>query len=129
MDLTIWIPSGVWLQSRTSKVVASGLHGSFCLLPRHADAIAGLKPGLFSLETPEGSSLYLALDEGCLLKSRSQVTVVTLQAFASEHLETLAGRVRSMVREQDEGERRIRTALAGLESRIARGLFSLESRL
>lgn len=126
MDLTVWTPTGLLLDRNVDKIVAVGVHGSFCLLPKHVDAVVGLRPGvlLYEAHSREG---YLAVNEGCLTKKGRNVTVVTLQAFEGENLEQLARDMETMFHAADEGERRTRSALAGLESRIARGLASLET--
>lgn len=126
MLLTVWTPSGMVLSRRVEKVSAMGVHGSFCLLPKHVDAVAGLRPGLLSYARA-GREHYLAVNQGCLTKKGVEVTVVTTQAFTGESLEELSGQVETMLHSLDQGERRTRAALAGLESRIARGLASLES--
>lgn len=126
MNLIVWTPTGLALDRMVDKIVANGIHGSFCLLPRHVDAVVGLRSGilLYEAHSQEG---YLAVHQGCLTKRGKDVTVVTLQAFEGDHLEQLAREMESLLHAADEGERRTRSALAGLESRIARGLASLET--
>ena len=126
MDLSVWTPTGLFLSRKVERIVASGLHGSFCLLPKHVDAVAGLRPGIMVCYHAD-SEHYLALHEGCLTKRMSHATVVTLQAYQGDSLEHLSEKIEQMLHVADEGERRTRSALAGLESRIARGLVGLES--
>lgn len=127
MELVVILPTGVVLRRRVSRVVAPGLHGRFGMLPLHLDAVAGLKPGILLYETDEGEG-YLAIDEGCLTKKERLITVVTLRAYQASSLEELASQVKALIHGQDEDERRTRSALAGMETRIARGLASLEKK-
>lgn len=126
MELTVWTPTGLVLSHPVKKVVANGLHGSFCVLPKHVDAVAGLRPGILLFDDGFQEGL-LAVHEGSLTKKGEEVTVVTLQAYRGDSLERLAKEVEEMLSSADEGERRTRAALAGLESRIARGLAGLEA--
>jgi F-type H+-transporting ATPase subunit epsilon len=126
MELSVWTPTGLVLSQSVNKIVAVGLHGSFCILGKHVDAVAALRPGILVYQDDSGEG-YLAVHEGSLIKRESEVTVVTLQAYRGENLDQLAGQVNSMLHVADESERRTRSALAGLESRIARGLAGLEA--
>lgn len=124
MLLEVCLPSGLLLERQVEKVVAPGLHGSFCLLPRHVGAVAPLRPGILTYLTRD-TEHYIALDEGLLTKKGQRVTVVTMRAIEGSSLEELADELSTMLNRQDEGERRTRSALAGLESHITRGLIGL----
>lgn len=121
MQLEVCLPNRVLLSHEILKLVAVGQQGCFCVLPRHVDAVAALRPGILTYHTARAEH-HLAIDEGVLLKRGSRVTVATLRAVEGTCLVSLAEEVAAMMRRQQEGEKRTREALAGLEARIARGL-------
>lgn len=125
MQLELCRPTGVLWRRSVSKILAPGLHGSFCILPKHADAVAVIKPGIVSYVS-EGKTRYVAVDEGVLTKQGSRLILATLRALEGTHLETLAEELSTLLKSQTEDERRTRSTLAGLESKITRGLAGLE---
>lgn len=127
MRLRVLLPSRVLLDSEVTRVLAEGLEGHFCLLPRHVDYVSALVPGLLSCETPEGE-VHLAVDEGILLKRGADVTVATPRAVTSHDLATLRDEVRRMAERSDEQERKTRDALANLEATLVRRFVQLEAR-
>jgi ATP synthase protein I len=57
------------------KVTAEGEGGSFGLLPHHVDWIAALVPGILSFELGTGEEIFVAIDEGILVKQGTMVWV------------------------------------------------------
>ncbi len=119
MQLTIVLPTEIFLDTETGKVKAEGASGAFTLLPRHADLAVSLLPGLFSYTTQQGEELFLALDRGLLVKCGPAVRVVTTNAVRGE-LGRLELAVREMLESQHELERKSRTAVARLEADFVR---------
>jgi len=126
MRFEVSLPTGKLLDKTITKLLAPGLHGSFCLLPRHVDCVAIIRPGIL-LYVADGEEFFLAVDDGVLCKKGSQITLVTLRAVEGSSLESLASELAVILNHQDQQERQTRAALASLESRITRGLTSLES--
>ena len=46
MRLRVVLPERLLLDEETTKIVAEARNGSFGLLPRHVDFVAGLVPGI-----------------------------------------------------------------------------------
>lgn len=48
MNLKILLPANLLLDAPVHKVVAVASNGSFCLLPKHADFVTSLVPGILA---------------------------------------------------------------------------------
>jgi len=119
VQLTLFLPSEVFLEAEVSKVIGESAEGSFCLLPRHIDYLTALVPGILSYILPSGQENFLAVDGGLLVKQRDRVLVVTRRAVRGA-LGQLQQEVESMLFDLDDKEKSTRTALARLEAGILR---------
>ena len=74
MNLKILLPFEVFAdKSDVSRIVAEGREGSFGLLPHRLDCVAALAPGIFTYETQADGTVYVAVDEGVLVKAGGDV--------------------------------------------------------
>ena len=126
MNLKVLLPSRIFLEQEVSKVVAEAENGSFCLKPRHIDFVTALVPGLLSFTTMEGEEVFIAVDEGVLVKCGHEVLVSSRQAVRGPNL----GQLKQMVREEfeklDDYERSARSAVARLEANLVRRFLELQ---
>jgi F-type H+-transporting ATPase subunit epsilon len=116
MKLKLLKPTQVVVDEDVAKVVADGVHGSFCLLPRHVDFLAPLVPGLLAFVDSEGKEQFVAVDEGLLVKQGDEVLVSTRQAIRGGDLDQLRNAVHEEFRALDERERAAKAAIAKLEA-------------
>ncbi len=128
MHLRILLPSDVLLDEQVVKVTAEGEDGHFCLLPNHIDFTSLLVPGLFSYESPEGREVFLAVDEGVLVKVRSDVLVSARDAVKGEDLGTLERTIQDKFRVLDDREKVERSAVAKIEANFVRRFLELQKR-
>ncbi|MBF2014661.1 MAG: F0F1 ATP synthase subunit epsilon [Rivularia sp. T60_A2020_040] len=96
-----------------------------CLLPNHVDFVAGLVPGLLFFESEQGEELFLAVDEGILVKCGSEVLVSVRNAVRGTDLETLKNTVEQEFLFLDEREQMTRSALAKLEASFIRSFLKV----
>ncbi len=120
MHLKVLVPTEVFVDTKTTKIVAEAENGSFCLLPHHIDFVAALVPGILSYTLENKEEVFLAINEGILVKRGNDVFVSTLQAVQDKDLETLQNTVTKNFRILDEREKLIRSALAKFEATIIR---------
>jgi F-type H+-transporting ATPase subunit epsilon len=122
MRLRVLLPSRVLLDEPVAKVLAEGLEGHFCLLPRHVDLLAALVPGVLTWVPADapGEERFVAVDHGLLVKEGPDVRVAVRRAVAGDSLADLLGTVDSEFRAVDEQERKARAAAARLESGFVR---------
>ena len=126
MNLKVLLPSEILMDEEVIKVVAEAENGSFCLLPRHVDFLAGLVPGLLAYVTPQGVEHFLALDEGILAKCGPQVLVSTRNAARGAELGSLEQTVEERFRVLENREKTARSAFAKLEANFIRRFMELE---
>ena len=125
MKLKLLIPTQVVIDREVTKVVAPGVHGSFCLLPRHVDFLAVLVPGLLAFEDETGKEQFAAVDEGVLVKRGDEVLVSSRQATRGADLEELGNTVRAVFATLDDRERAAKAATAKLEASLLRSYLEL----
>jgi F-type H+-transporting ATPase subunit epsilon len=129
MQLRIFLPETVLLERTVQKVVAEGQSGSFGLLPRHVDFVEPLVPGILSF-VPAGDAaqdeVFVAVDEGLLVKCGREVRVSVRDAVVGPELGTLEHTVRDRFQQIDEREHAMRTALAKLESEVIRSFVDTQ---
>jgi F-type H+-transporting ATPase subunit epsilon len=123
MRLKILLPFQVRIEKTGVKsIVAESRNGSFGILPRRLDCVAALEPGImtYQTETEEG---HLAVDEGILVKTGTDVVVSVRHVIAGPDLGWLQEAVDREFRALDEQERVARTTLAKMESAFLRQLL------
>jgi F-type H+-transporting ATPase subunit epsilon len=126
VKLKVLLPTQVFLEEETAKIIAEAENGSFCLLPRHIDFVAALVPGIISYLKPAGEEEeVLAVDEGILVKCGPEVLVSTRNAVRGPDLGQLRDTVEKRFLALDEREKQARAALAHLEATFIRRFLKL----
>ena len=125
MRLRILTPTKKLVDEDVNKISAEGGGGAFTLLPRHQDLTSLLVPGLLAFVDQADREVFVALDEGVLIKIGPEVTVSTRSAVRGPDLE----RLRQVVEEEflvlDEREKKARTAAARIEAGFVRKFLDL----
>lgn len=129
MRLKVLLPTEVLVDLKVTKIIAEAENGSFCMEPRHIDFVAALVPGLLSYTTEDDQEVFLAVDEGTLVKCGDEVLVSSRKAVQGVELEKLRDLVETEFRHLDDKERAARTALARLEAGVVRRFIELEKML
>jgi F-type H+-transporting ATPase subunit epsilon len=125
MHLKLLLPTEILLQETVTKITAEGGNGSFCLLPQHVDLVTNLVPGILSFERETEEEVFLAVDEGILLKRGAEVLVSVRNAVCGESLETLQKTVKQQFRTLDEREELARNVLSRLETSFVQDFIKL----
>ena len=74
MNLKVLTPIAVLIDRPVTKVIAEAENGHFCLLPNHVDLVASLVPGILSFTTDANDEIFVAVDEGILVKCGADTT-------------------------------------------------------
>jgi F-type H+-transporting ATPase subunit epsilon len=119
IDLKIYLPAGIFVEEKVSKVKGESPAGGFCLLPRHIDYVTALVSGIFSYTDLAGKELFLALDNGILVKKGQEVMVAARRGVVGE-LGMLNQEVEQMLEARKEREKLNRTTVAKLEAGFLR---------
>ncbi len=96
--------------------MAQTLQGSLGLLPHRLDCAAALTPGILTFETETEGEVYLAVDQGVLVKAGMNVLVSVRNAIGGSDLDKLQEAVKREFLSQDEQEKSVRSVLAKMES-------------
>ena len=128
MNLKILLPAKVFLeQSGVSRIVAETGNGSFGLLPRRLDCVAVLCPGILLYENDREGETYIAVDEGILIKTGSQVLVSVRNAILGRDLAQLRSAVQQEFLNLNEQEKSLRVTLNKMESGLIRRMIVFQN--
>ena len=117
MNLKILLPFQVYDQKTgVLRIVAESPEGSFGLLPQRLDCVAALVPGILVYETEANGEVFVAVDEGVLVKTGYDVLVSVRQAIGGSDLAKLRQSVEQDFLTLDESERNVQSVMAKLES-------------
>ena len=84
------MPFQIFVEKKgVKRIVAHTLQGSFGLLPRRLDCAAALAPGILTYETDAEGEVYLAVDQGVLVKAGMDVLVSVRNAIGGTDLDKL----------------------------------------
>ena len=121
MNLKILLPFQVYSETTgVSRIVAETIHGSLGILPRRLDCVAALVPGILLFEHGDGVEVYVAVDEGVLVKKGREVLVSVRNANRGDDLGLLRQAIDMEFRHLDEEEQNIRHVLAKMETAFIR---------
>jgi len=121
MQLKILLPSRVFGEIvDVTRVVAEARGGSFGILPHRLDCVAALTPGILTYATEAKGDVYVAVDEGVLVKIGPQVLVSVRYAVGGTDLGQLRQAVEREFLSLDDREKSVRAAVAKLESGLIR---------
>ena len=84
-------------------------------------------PGIFIYETEEAGEVYVAVDEGVLVKTGQEVLVSVRNAIVGMDLSQLREAVENEFLIMDESEQRMRSVMAKLESGLVRRLVEFHN--
>lgn len=126
MNLKVLLPFQVFAQkSDVSRIVAETRDGSFGLLPHRLDCVSALAPGILTYETDADGEVFVAVDEGILVKAGSEVLVSVRRALSGTDLGQLREAVEQQFLTLDDQERSVRSAVAKMEDDLIRRMARL----
>jgi F-type H+-transporting ATPase subunit epsilon len=128
MTLKVLLPFQVFVEkTEVSRIVAETRDGSFGLLPHRLDCVAALSPGILTYETPSDGEVFLAVDEGVLVKTGPDVLVSVRRAQGGTDLGQMREAVEREFLTLDEQEQSVRSVLAKMEGDLIRRIAMLQS--
>ena len=123
MNLKILLPFGIFAEKTgVSRIVAETRQGSFGLLPHRLDCIAAIAPGILIYENEVEGEIYVAVDEGVLVKTGLDVIVSVRNAISGTDLGQLREAVEREFMHLNEREQSVRSVVAKMESGFIRRL-------
>src|SRR6266542_300940 len=121
MQLKILLPFKIFLEEKGVKnIVAENENGFFGLLPNRLDCATILVPGILSYVNESDKEMYIAVDEGVLIKTGADVFVSVRNAIGGADLGKLREEVKKDFLNLDEQEKKVRSVVAKLEGNFIR---------
>jgi F-type H+-transporting ATPase subunit epsilon len=121
MTLKVLLPFQIFAEKTSvSRIVAETREGSFGLLPHRLDCVAALAPGILTYETEADGEVFVAVDEGVLVKTGQDVLVSVRQAIGGTDLAKLHDTVKQEFLTLDQHEQSVRLVTAKLETGFLR---------
>ena len=121
MNLKILLPFQIFAEKTgVSRIVAEARGGFFGLLPHRLDCVAALTPGVLTYQTESEGEVFVAVDEGVLVKTGPDVMVSVRRALGGTDLGQLREAVEKEFLTLDEREQNVRTVVAKLETGFIR---------
>jgi F-type H+-transporting ATPase subunit epsilon len=121
MNLKILLPFQIYAElTGVLRIVAETQDGSFGLLPQRLDCVAALVPGILTYEDEAGGEVFVAVDEGVLVKTGADVLVSVRRAMGGSDLSQLREAVEKEFLTLDANEQSARTVMAKLETGFLR---------
>ena len=116
MTLKVLLPFQIFAEKTgVLRIVAETRDGSFGLLAHRLDCVAALAPGILTYETETDGEVFVAVDEGVLVKSGPDVLVSVRRAISGTDLGQLHEAVKREFLTLDEHEQSARLVTAKLE--------------
>jgi F-type H+-transporting ATPase subunit epsilon len=116
MNLKILLPFGIFTKEiGVTRIVADTGSGSLGILPRRMDCVAALSPGILVYEIGEDGEVYIAVDDGILIKTGFDVLISVRNAIAGLDLKILQETVEREFLVLNEREQKVRSVMSGVE--------------
>ena len=117
MNLKVLLPFRVFAEKTgVTRIVAETREGSFGLLPHRLDCVAALVPGILIYQAESGGEVFVAVDEGVLVKTGLDVLVSVRNAIGGTDLGQLHETVEQEFLNLNEREQSVRSVMAKMES-------------
>ncbi len=127
MNLKVLLPFRVLVEKADVLGIVAHTHtGSFGLLPHRLDCVAALAPGILAFETAAEGEMFLAVDEGVLVKTGPDVMVSVRNALEGADLASLREAVEREFLNLDTQEKDARSVMAKLEAGFVQRFASLK---
>jgi F-type H+-transporting ATPase subunit epsilon len=117
MNLKVLLPFQIFAEKKdVSRIVAETYEGSFGLLPHRLDCVAALAPGILIYENESEGEVFLAVDEGVLVKTGLDVVISVRNAIGGTDLGKLREAIDSEFLNLNERELNVRSVMEKMES-------------
>jgi F-type H+-transporting ATPase subunit epsilon len=127
INLKVLLPFQIFVEKTDVKrIVARTAQGSFGILPHRLDCAAAVAPGILTYETDAEGEVYLAVDQGVLVKAGSEVFVSVRNAIGGADLDQLHEAVKQEFLKVDEQEKSVRSVLAKMEGGFIRRFMEFQ---
>jgi len=126
MHLKVLLPFKTFTEKTgVSRIVAETSEGSFGILPLRLDCVAALAPGILTYADERDGEVYVAVDEGVIVKTGFDVLVSVRNAIGGTCLEQLRATVERDFLKLNEQQKSAHQFMDKMESDLMRRLAEL----
>ena len=123
MHLKVLVPFKTFTEkTKVLRIVAETSEGSFGILPRRQDCVAALAPGILTYENEAEGEVFIAVDEGVIVKTGSDVLVSVRNAMGGKDLGQLRATVERDFLKLNEQEKSVHAIMDKMEGDFMRRL-------
>ena len=127
MQLKILLPYTTFAEKNdVVRIVAETNKGSFGILPNRLDCSAVLTAGIFCYQCKNGEEVFIAVDQGVLVKTGATVLVSVRRAIGQADIGQLHALVKKEFLVVDEQEKRMHATMVKLETGFLRQLSNFQ---
>jgi F-type H+-transporting ATPase subunit epsilon len=128
MKLKILLPYQVFAEkTEVSRIVVKTTKGELGIWPNRLDCTAALLPGILTYENEAEGEIFIAVDQGVLVKTGQDVMISVRNAIAEKSLDQLHEAVEKEFIELDQREQNVRSVMAKMESGFIRRFMALDN--
>ncbi len=129
MRLKTLLPTGVAVDEDVLRVRVDTRNGSMTFLPHHADYLTVLTAGLVSYrvvkEDKKTKDVFMACDQGILVKEGDKISLSVRKAIISDDIEYLTKLISKDFKKTEDERKKANVAIARLEVGLTKGLLKL----
>jgi len=117
INLKLLLPFQIFLEkNKVSRLLADTPGGSFGFWPYRQDCVTALKPGILTYEIEGEGEVYVAIDQGVLIKTGLDVLVSVRNAISGVNLSELQQAVAKEFLQLSVQEQNVRSVMKKMES-------------
>lgn len=121
MTLKVLLPYRVIVEeAAVRKIVIETHEGSYGFLPNRLDCVVAIEQGIMTYERADNDEVYVAVDEGILVKTGNHVQVSVRNAFTGSDLGKLQEMMEREFMTLSEREKNVKKVISKLESEFIR---------
>lgn len=128
INLKIFLPYQIFIEkNNVLSVTVETPKGSLGLLPRRLDCVTALVPGILTYKTEADREVYVAVDEGILVKAGQEILISVRNAVSEKDLAQLQETVKQEFLILNEREMGVHSVLARMEGGLIRHLVEFHN--
>lgn len=121
MQLKVVLPTQLFLDlDEVRRIVVETPAGAYGFLPNRLDCVSAVAPGILTYEGASGDEVFVAHDEGVMIKHGQQVLISVRRAFTGSDLALMHRQITEQFLAKDEEELAQRSLQARLENGFLR---------
>ncbi len=128
MNLKVFLPFQILFEKNNiSRIVVETSAGSCGILPHRLDCVGAIVPGILIFQPDDGNEVYVAVNEGVLIKIGLDVMVSVREAVVGTDLAKLHKLVEKEYLIMNEQEKNVKSVITKMESSFIHRLMEVHN--